>query len=116
MLLDWEHWGIAPRGYDVARLICLSAHDRDVSRQLQAMFSDELDTQSGDVAMLTAIAGLRLNSAMHYGDAFDDALDRMARKILSRPKWFPRRFFNSAAPLFDTRMRTQRASTLQGAE
>jgi hypothetical protein len=84
-LLDWEHWGLAPRGFDVARLVCCSTRDPATVRKLQALFRDELNSPSGDVAILTAIAGLRSMKLDAHVDI--RTLNRIAGRILAQPKW-----------------------------
>ncbi len=56
MLLDWERWGLAPRGYDAAMLIGFSVADVSLKRRLQAAFKNDLRTPSGRVAQLFACA------------------------------------------------------------
>jgi hypothetical protein len=52
MLLDWEVWGAAPRGYDAAKLLSYSFADRALFGRLQATFADDLNTRSGLVSQL----------------------------------------------------------------
>lgn len=57
-LLDWEGWGIAPLGYDVASLYCHSLLVPDVAGQVHARFADVLDSPDGVRAQLLAAARL----------------------------------------------------------
>ena len=56
VLLDWEGWGLAPRGYDAAQLIALSVGEPSLVSRLDVAFADDLRTPSGRVAQLTACA------------------------------------------------------------
>lgn len=46
MLLDWEAWGGAPPGYDVAALIAYSATDAELVARLEHVFADVLSSRS----------------------------------------------------------------------
>ena len=102
-VLDWESWGLAPRGYDVARLICCSTRDPATVRKLQVLFKDELNSPTGDVAILIAIAGWKSHSATQLDDAVRQTLDRIAQRILAQPKWLRGRRLGHAAPLLWSR-------------
>jgi hypothetical protein len=52
MLLDWERWGAAPRGFDAATLLAFSFRDPALFRRIEAMFAHDLDTPTGVVARL----------------------------------------------------------------
>jgi hypothetical protein len=52
MLLDWEYWGAAPRGFDAATLLSHSFMDPALFRRIEATFADDLDTPSGIVVRL----------------------------------------------------------------
>ncbi|MGH3621287.1 MAG: aminoglycoside phosphotransferase, partial [Sciscionella sp.] len=43
-MLDWEHWGWAPRGYDAAVLYCASILLPDLVSQVHQQFTDQLGT------------------------------------------------------------------------
>lgn len=51
-LLDWEHWGAAPRGFDAANLLTHSLNAPDLFRKIERLFADDLETPSGIVARL----------------------------------------------------------------
>jgi len=57
-LLDWEHWGWAPRGYDAAILYCASILLPHLASQVHDQFAGQLDSYSGRVAQLAAITKL----------------------------------------------------------
>jgi hypothetical protein len=52
MLLDWENWGAAPRGFDAATLLSHSFMDPALFRRIEAVFAEDLNTPSGVVARL----------------------------------------------------------------
>lgn len=56
MLLDWERWGLAPRGFDPARLLTSVVAHSDMVRRIENMFVDDLLSPSGRVALLLACA------------------------------------------------------------
>lgn len=58
-LLDWEAWGLAPRGYDAATLWGLSLPHPDLAAQIQSTFADELSCRSGQLARLAWCASAR---------------------------------------------------------
>jgi hypothetical protein len=51
-LLDWEDWGMAPRGTDAARLWFASLTDPALTRQVTACLGDDLASRSGQVMAL----------------------------------------------------------------
>lgn len=55
-ILDWEHWGWAPAGYDAAVLACSAILHADVARRVHTEFADQLNTYTGAVAQLAAAA------------------------------------------------------------
>lgn len=55
-VLDWEHWGRAPRGFDAATLLAFSAADADLFRRIETVFADDLNSPSGVVARLYCFA------------------------------------------------------------
>jgi hypothetical protein len=58
MLLDWEFWGAAPRGFDAATLLAHSFLDPALFRRIEAAFADDLNTRSGIAARLYQFASL----------------------------------------------------------
>ncbi len=60
-LLDWEKWGMAPRGYDVAYLLIHSANAPHLVRRIEDVFADDLYSPSGRVARLLACAEMLNN-------------------------------------------------------
>lgn len=83
-LLDWENWGTAPRGYDVARLIVYAAHVPQVQKQLHDIFADEFDSLTGVVVLLFALGMVKSDIAGGTADAALGApIDRMADVLLT---------------------------------
>ncbi|WP_253773142.1 phosphotransferase [Goodfellowiella coeruleoviolacea] len=67
-ILDWEDWGMAPRGYDAA---CLWVHSLAVpglAERVHAEFQRDLDTRSGRVSMLYVAARILAISDPVYVD------------------------------------------------
>jgi hypothetical protein len=65
-LLDWEGWGRGPTGVDAATLYCYSLLLPNTARRVFETFRDVLDSPTGTVAQLYAIA--RLLSRAEKGD------------------------------------------------
>ncbi|MET7438895.1 hypothetical protein ACWERY_22375 [Streptomyces sp. NPDC004082] len=66
MLLDWEGYGTAPRGYDAALLLAYSLLVPQTAARVRAELAHLLDTPAGRVARLTAAAELLQNAS--HGD------------------------------------------------
>jgi hypothetical protein len=83
-ILDWENWGRAPRGYDVAYLIASTAYDPALMQRLESAFADELKTPSGRVAQLSVCANM-----LNFVDAFlcdpiyRHRIEELARRALN---------------------------------
>ncbi|QVJ03374.1 aminoglycoside phosphotransferase [Nocardiopsis eucommiae] len=58
MLLDWESWGRAPRGWDAACLWSASLGVPEVAEQVRARFDDVLSTRSGRLCQLLLCANV----------------------------------------------------------
>jgi hypothetical protein len=83
-LLDWECWGYVPRGYDAAYLIAVSCADPELVRRLERAFADDLETESGRVARLAALANLiGLIKAGWLDPRYMRSLKAMGRRVLS---------------------------------
>jgi hypothetical protein len=59
-LLDWERWGLAPRGYSGGRLLAFSVLDRVVFNELNVIFAEDFEAEAGRVGMLAAAAEVML--------------------------------------------------------
>lgn len=85
MLLDWECWGLAPRGFDAATLVVHSVGYPDLIRRIETAFAGDLMTPSGRVALL-AMAAYRMEQ-IDVGlvdRRYRGPIEAMARSVLSR--------------------------------
>ncbi|WKK25055.1 hypothetical protein QZH56_05375 [Streptomyces olivoreticuli] len=55
-LLDWERWGLVPRGYDAGLLHANSLLVPDVAARIRLEFASVLDTPAGRIGELAALA------------------------------------------------------------
>ena len=51
-IVDWEAWGLAPRGYDAAFLLCHSLAVPDTADEIARRFAQDLATDEGIVSQL----------------------------------------------------------------
>ncbi len=63
VLLDWEAYGTAPRGYDAALLLAYSLLVPQTAARVRAELAHLLDTPAGRIARLTAAAELLQNAS-----------------------------------------------------
>jgi len=86
MLLDWERWGLAPRGYDAAHLLVSSCTRQELVQKIAAAFAADLNTQSGRVALLVVLARrFRDVDERVFDPAYKPHLEAMARRVLAAP-------------------------------
>jgi hypothetical protein len=86
MLLDWEHWGLAPRGFDAANLLVSSCAQPELVQKIVTAFAADLDSRSGRVALLAALARrFRDIEARIFDPAYKPHLEAMARRVLAAP-------------------------------
>jgi hypothetical protein len=84
MLLDWERWGLAPRGYDAAHLLVFSCAQPELVQKIEAAFAADLDCRSGRVALLVVVARrFRDIEARVFDPAYKPHLEAMARRVLA---------------------------------
>lgn len=57
-IVDWEAWGLAPRGYDAAFLLCHALHVPTVAAELTRRFRDELESADGVASQLYVLTKL----------------------------------------------------------
>jgi len=82
-LLDWEMWGMAPRGYDAAVLIVRSCADPPLAARLRAVFARDLDTPSGRVAQLLACTDMLTFIEDGWVDPmYHRPIEKLARDVL----------------------------------
>ena len=84
VILDWEQWGLAPYGYDIATLYCHSLLVPETAAAIRHRFTHILDSPDGRRAQLLAIA--RMLSRTRMGDYTDLVipLHRLADELLGR--------------------------------
>lgn len=66
-ILDWEGWGIGPRGLDAATLWGYSLAVPAVAERIETEFADDLATRSGKIAQLFTCVEL-LRMVVNFGD------------------------------------------------
>jgi hypothetical protein len=75
-IFDWEGWGLAPTGYDVAMLHSYSLLVPALAARIRTEFDDLLETAAGRHAELVAIAELLHSTTrgdnLHLADALRD--------------------------------------------
>lgn len=81
MLLDWEHWGLLPRGFDIGRLIGCSAFAPVVMARLAAAFADEFASPVGRVGLLAGIASVKSHIA---AGELDPAAGPLLQPVIER--------------------------------
>lgn len=64
MLLDWEHWGLFPRGYDLGRLLGCSAFSPAMMAKIVDAFYDEFRSPAARVGLLAGIASVKGHIAL----------------------------------------------------
>lgn len=84
VLLDWEHWGQAPFGYDAATLYCHSLLVPDAAERVRAHFREVLDAPDGRRSQLLVVT--RMLGRTRQGDYLDlvGPLHALADRILGR--------------------------------
>jgi hypothetical protein len=82
-LLDWESWGLAPHGFDAAKLVAFSCASPSLVTRLERAFADVLATPSGKVAQLFILANIL--EQMENGwlnPYYRDGIEAMARRVV----------------------------------
>jgi hypothetical protein len=86
MLLDWECWGLAPRGFDAANLLTYSCAYPELMQKIETAFADDLNSRSGRVAQLALLARRFRDIAGGWPDpSYKSHLEAMARRVLAAP-------------------------------
>jgi hypothetical protein len=83
-MFDWEGWGLAPTGYDVAMLHCYSLLVPPLTARIRTEFADVLDTAAGRHAELVVITELLHSTTRGDNLHLADALRRRATDLMSR--------------------------------
>ncbi|WP_157902572.1 hypothetical protein [Frankia sp. KB5] len=84
VLLDWEGWGLGPRGLDAATLWVFSLLAPSVAERVSDEFSEDLSSRSGKIAQLFMCVEL-LKMVRDYGDHPDleKPLSREADRLVT---------------------------------
>lgn len=85
-IVDWEAWGMAPRGYDAAFLLCHSLTVPDIAAEIARRFRDELDTEEGVVAQLYAMTRLLTRADGGENPDLVAPLHRHADRLIGRSR------------------------------
>jgi hypothetical protein len=84
VLLDWESWGLGPRGFDAAELVAFSCHRPAIAQRLEAAFAEDLQSQSGRVAWLAMLAIiLDMVDSRHMHSCYRRPVKQMARRVIN---------------------------------
>lgn len=84
VILDWEQWGLAPYGYDIATLYCHSLLVPETAATIRDRFTHMLDSPDGRRAQLLAIARMLSRTRMGDYTSLVIPLHRLADEILGR--------------------------------
>lgn len=87
MLLDWEHWGLFPRGYDLGRLLGCSAFAPAIMARIADAFYDELRSRAARVGLLAGIASVKGHVAL---GELDPAAHWALEPLIQRLLWMER--------------------------
>lgn len=83
-MFDWEGWGLAPTGYDVAMLHSYSLLVPPLVARIRTEFADVLDTATGRHAELVVITELLHSTTRGDNLHLADALRHRASALMSR--------------------------------
>lgn len=83
-LLDWEDWGVAPRGYDAAVLWGVSLQISGLADRVQHKFRTDLQTRSGKLAQLLFCTNvIRVNAKRNDPSPLVEYATRAADTLLA---------------------------------
>lgn len=83
LLIDWQDWGLAPRGHDAATLWQASLPDPDLLARVEAEFADDLQTRSGKLSQLMHCANaIRIAAKRGTTTPFSEPAKVEAEKLL----------------------------------
>ena len=88
-LLDWEDFGVAPRGWDAATLWAASLAVPELAQRVQQTFAAELGSRTGLVCQLYQCAELLRAGADYAGPLFapaQQARERLVSELDHRPR------------------------------
>lgn len=86
VILDWESWGKAPRGYDAATLWGFSLGVPEVSARIEQVFDSDFSTRSGKLSQLMFCANVlrqfaKRGKVMPFTDGVRAAAPRLLREL-----------------------------------
>ncbi len=83
-LLDWEDWGVAPRGLDAATLWQASLPNPKLAARVQHEFAADLQTRSGRLAQLLQCANaIRIAARSGTSTPLSEAANAAAKGLLA---------------------------------
>ncbi|MGH3564929.1 MAG: hypothetical protein ACRDRH_02610 [Pseudonocardia sp.] len=84
-IIDWEHWGVAVRGYGIAYLYLTTLAVPSIARRIHETFADLLDSPTGRYAQLVAAAVI-IRNLTHLPDdaALAPLLHRHTARLLAQ--------------------------------
>jgi hypothetical protein len=83
-IVDWEAWGLAPRGYDAAFLLCHSLAVPDVAEEIRRRFASDLNTDDGVISQLYVLTKMLTRADGGEYSELIDTLHRHADRLLGR--------------------------------
>lgn len=84
-LLDWEAWGIAPKGFDVALLFAFTLQSPETANAVSRIFEDWLDCEAGRKAQMFACAELmRMTELYSDHEGLYEPLSMLAASLAQR--------------------------------
>ncbi|MEV0611185.1 hypothetical protein AB0I61_33050 [Polymorphospora rubra] len=84
-IIDWEGWGLAPTGYDVATLATHSLLIPSISERIRHEFADLLDSPAGRFAELVIITETLHSATWGSNLQLVEPISARAEAILGRP-------------------------------
>nr|WP_239333883.1 hypothetical protein [Frankia sp. CiP3] len=81
VLLDWEDWGIAPRGLDAANLWVNSLAIPDLASHVYRDYREELESKTGRIMVLFLCADIVSAPASYSGPLHEPALQAVERLV-----------------------------------
>ncbi|WP_435746686.1 phosphotransferase [Microbacterium sp. PMB16] len=85
-IVDWEAWGLAPRGYDAAFLLCHSLAIPEVAEEIARRFRHDLETEDGVVAQLYVLTKLLTRADGGEHPELVAPIHRHADRLLGRTR------------------------------
>jgi hypothetical protein len=86
MLLDWENWCMAPRSYDLGRLLAFSVFDQSTLDRLFKFFEEEVVHPSGRVGILAGISMVKHQIAHQQTDPMlSEPIAELIQRIIATP-------------------------------